>query len=211
MGFGRIQVADQLSCRNPRSGHSSDGITNRRASCFDLVSMPTAQIRKRELHAFSVHYSMATSKWVATLARPTFESSDEKRRCTTFSFTTEREARKFGKAYSPPKMMTGATTCVCCALPFDSEQNKGPFHCRNCGSQVCDSCSTRWSIRMVPKTYLQHSSSASTVRACKSCAWLSNAFCLALLRGNYDDALRCHETGNVNLRCTFADISREAM
>lgn len=209
--FSRIRIASNRS-RNPiRWGSSCQRNTPRRVSCFDPGFMPIEAIRKRELHAFSVHYSVATSKWIATLSCPTTERSDEKRRCTGFSFTTEREARKFAKAYSPPKMMTGATKCVCCYVPFDGELNSGPFNCRNCGSQVCDSCSTRWDVRMVPKTFLHHSNSATTTRACRSCDWLSNAFCMALLRGNYDDALRFHATGNINLRSTFADISREAM
>ena len=210
--FGGMRIGPDWSRHSPRwKSHSQRKNSPRQVSCFDPAFMPTEAIRKRELYAFSVHYSIATSKWIATLARPSPETSDEKRRCVGFPFTTEREARKFAKAYSPPKMLSGNTTCLCCATPFAGEQNKGPFNCRNCGSQVCDSCSTRWGVRMVPKTYLQHSHSASTVRACKSCDWLSNAFCMALLRGNYDDALRCHASGNINLRCTFADISKEAM
>lgn len=195
-----------------RRGHSSSNKgSTRRVSCFDSALMPTEAIRKRELHAFSVHFSISTSKWIATLARPTTDSSDEKKRCIGFPFVTEREARKFAKAYSPPKMMAGATTCTCCSVFFQPEQNIRAFNCRNCGSQICDDCSTRWGVGMVPKTYLHHSNSATTVRVCKSCDWLSNSFCLALLRGSYDDALLCHATGNINLRCTFANISREAM
>jgi len=194
-------------------GHSQQNMP-RRVSCFDVSLMPTDSIRKRELHAFSVHYSVATSKWIATLARPSGDSShqsDEKRRCVSFPFTTEGAAQKFAKAYSPPKMMTGAIRCICCSTPFNGEPKCRAFNCRNCGSQICDKCSTRWGIRMVPKTYLPYQNSAMTVRVCKSCDWLSNAFCMALLRGNYRDAVRLHETGNINLRCTFADISREAM
>lgn len=183
---------------------------NRRVSCFDAALMPVDSIRKRELHSFSVHYSLATSKWIATLVRP-LELCDEKRRCVSFSFATEREARKFAKVYSPPKMMTNASRCVCCSIPFSDDAKARPFNCRNCGSQVCDKCSTRWGIRMIPKTYLANPNSAMTVRVCKSCDWLSNAFCMALLRGSLPDALRFHATGNINLRCTFADISREAM
>jgi hypothetical protein len=192
---------------------------NRRVSCFDATRMPVDSIRKRELHAFSVHYSVATSKWIATLARARPDSehcsshsnSDEKRRCVSFPFTTEREARKFAKVYSPPKRQTNATACVRCNIPFSDEAKCRAFNCRNCGSQVCDKCSTRWGIRMIPKTYLNNPNSAMTVRSCKSCDWLSNAFCMALLRGSYHDASRFHATGNINLRCTFADISREAM
>lgn len=179
-------------------------------SCFDAALMPVDSIRKRELHAFSVHYSVATSKWIATLARP-HDNTEEKSRCVSFSFATEREARKFAKVYSPPKMMTDGIRCICCCAPFSDVSKCRPFNCRNCGSQVCDKCSTRWGTRMIPKTYLANAHAAMTVRVCKSCDWLSNAFCLALLRGSLEDALRFHSTGNINLRCTFADISKEAM
>jgi hypothetical protein len=66
---------------------------------------------------------------------------------------------------------------------------------------------------MIPKTYLSRDPSvaALTVRVCKSCDWLSNAFCMALLQGQKENAIRIHETGNINLRCTFADIHKEAM
>lgn len=185
---------------------------SRQVSCFDAALMPVDSIRKRELHAFSVHYSLATSKWIATLARPYDNTgTDEKRRCVSFPFPTEREARKFAKVYSPPKMMTNGTHCVCCFAPFSEVSKCRPFNCRNCGSQVCDKCSTRWGIRMIPKTYVGTAHAATTVRVCKSCDWLSNAFCMALLRGSLEDAHRFHSTGNVNLRCTFADISKEAM
>jgi hypothetical protein len=66
---------------------------------------------------------------------------------------------------------------------------------------------------MLPKTYLNRDAmtTALTVRVCKSCDWLSNAFCMALLQGQKDNAIRIHESGNINLRCTFADIHKEAM
>jgi hypothetical protein len=199
-----------ISSGNPAP--TSDGMRrNRRISCFDASLMPTQSIRKRELHAFSVHFSVATSKWIATLSRPLeghTTRTDEKRRCVSFSFNTERLARKFAKVYTPPKMMTCAT-CVCCSVPFNTKCRS--YHCRNCGAQVCDKCSARWGIRMIPKTYLTIPNSSLTVRVCKSCDWLSNAFCMALLQGKYEHALSFHATGNVNLRCTFADISKEAM
>ena len=187
---------------------------SRRVSCFDASLIPANAIRKREVHAFSIHYSVATAKWIATLARPGDGASvhpvEDKRRCVSFSFQTEQEARKFALVYSPPKMMTGARKCVICSVDFNSKCRS--CHCRNCGASVCEKCSTRWGIRMIPKTYLQTSkSSPLTVRVCKSCDWLSNAFCMALLQGKYEDALALHDSGNINLRSSFADIHREAM
>jgi hypothetical protein len=189
------------------------GRNSRRISCFDASLIPENAIRTRELYAFSVHYSVATSKWIATLARPTegnHQYAEEKRRCVSFPFSTEREARKFAKTYSPPKMMTEATKCVICNVDFDGKCRS--FNCRNCGACVCDRCSTRWGARMIPKTYHNNMQAASlTVRACKSCDWLSNAFCMALLQGKYEHAVKFHATGNVNLRSNFADIQKEAM
>lgn len=200
-----------------------------RISSFDISLLPSDAIHRRELHAFSVHYSIATSSWIATIVRPKDAtsstagtnpeddpSSGNKRRCTSFSFPTEREARKFAKVYSPPKLMTCATRCGCCNVGFavgGTNHNRcKSFHCKNCGVQICDKCSTRWGVRMLPKTYLNRDAqTALTVRVCKSCDWLSNAFCMALLQGQKENAIRIHESGNINLRCTFADIHKEAM
>ena len=67
---------------------------------------------------------------------------------------------------------------------------------------------------MMPKTYFQHQNlqiTPLTVRVCKSCAWLSNAFCMALLQGNHAHVVSLFNSGNVNLRSAFADIHKEAM
>lgn len=206
-------MTSSLNASIPIAGADAEETMGRsnRVSCFDVSLMPAESIRKREVESFSIHYSIATSKWIATIARPSNNpiNQEEKKKCVSFPFTSEREARKFAKVYSPPKMMTGATKCVCCSVPFEGKCKS--HHCRNCGAQVCDRCSTRWSVRMVPKTYLSNHNAPLTVRACQSCDWLSNAFCMALLQGNYDDAVRFHSSGNVNLRCTFADIHKEAM
>ncbi|KAL3919838.1 MAG: hypothetical protein SGILL_003549 [Bacillariaceae sp.] len=171
---------------------------------------------------------MATASWIATIARGAqnngsnmaSSNGEETKRCTSFQFANEREARKFAKVYSPPKMSAGATKCVCCSVEFTDASGVGAdgikqkecrsFHCKNCGAQICEKCSHRWGIRMLPKTYISGATSL-TIRVCKSCDWLSNAFCMALLQGQYDNALLIHESGNLNLRCTFADISKEAM
>jgi len=198
--------------------------SRRTVSCYDASRMPEGAIRKRELHSFSVHYSMAsfsvhysmaTAKWVATLVRPsnTNDSSSGSAvggpgRCASFSFTSEREARNFAKCYSPPKMVQGATTCLICSAAFGRKLRS--CNCRNCGSAICDKCSCRWGIKMVPRTFLP-SISSLTVRVCKSCDWLTNAFCMALLQGNYANAVKLHEAGNINLRNSFADINKEAM
>jgi hypothetical protein len=191
-------------------------VTSMRRPCnvsiFDPSVMPSNAIRKRDIHSFSVHHVVATSKWIATLVRPGDGSQSSegghRPRCVSFAFNTEREARKFAQAYSPPKM-AGGVKCLICSIQFNSKHCA--CSCRNCGASVCDKCSARWGSRMIPKTFLNNPITSLTVRVCKSCVWLSNAFCMALLQGKYENALKFHETGNVNLRCSFADIHKEAM
>lgn len=64
---------------------------------------------------------------------------------------------------------------------------------------------------MIPKTYVHSAYQPQVVRVCSSCQWLSNAFCLALLKGCYHDAVAIYESGNVNLRTSFAGIRGESM
>jgi len=45
---------------------------------------------------------------------------------------------------------------------------------------------------MIPKTYLVYPT--TWLRVCRACDWLSNAFCMALLQGRYEDAIRIHST-----------------
>mmetsp|Transcript_33589 Transcript_33589/g.79208 ORF Transcript_33589/g.79208 Transcript_33589/m.79208 type:complete len:385 (+) Transcript_33589:122-1276(+) len=181
-----------------------------RLSSFDISLLSNQSIRKRELYEFSVHYSVSSSSWVARITT-SCNSEESGRRCLSFSFATENEGRKFAKAYSPPKMVTNLLRCFCCSAKFGNK--RAPFSCKNCGVQTCESCSRRWGVRMIPKTYLGGSMNATstTVRVCKSCDWLSNAFCMALLQGQHNNAVLIHATGNINLRCAFADIHKEAM
>jgi len=177
-----------------------------RISSFDISHLSDKTIRKRVLHEFSVHYSVPTSSWITRIS---FSVDQNKRKCLSFSFATETDARKFGKAYSPPKKVTGEPRCACCTIKYGSPLS----NCVNCGVQMCVNCSRRWGVGMVPKTYLygkKHAPS-NTVRVCKSCDWVSNAFCMALLQGQHNNAVLIHAKGNINLRCTFADIQQEAM
>lgn len=178
-------------------------------SSFDISHLGGKISRKRELHEFSVHYSVSTSSWVTRIVG--FSADENKRKCLSFSFATEADGRKFGKAYSPPKKVTGSLRCACCSAKFGHKVASS--HCKNCGVQMCNGCSRRWGVGMLPKTYLsgQHYAPSSTVKVCKSCHWQSNAFCMALLQGQHNNAVLIHAKGNVNLRCTFADIQKEAM
>lgn len=180
-------------------------------SNFELALMPVNKIRRRELHQHSVHYSLPSSCWIATIMRLDHRPGDSRPRSpyVQYEFATEGEAKKFCKAYSPPKMVENAVKCFTCDDPFSAKSRQ--FNCRNCGVCVCEKCSTRWSSRMIPKTYLNSACQPQVVRVCSSCQWLSNAFCLALLKGSYHDALEIQATGNVNLRSSFASIGGESM
>mmetsp|Transcript_7541 Transcript_7541/g.9850 ORF Transcript_7541/g.9850 Transcript_7541/m.9850 type:complete len:447 (-) Transcript_7541:370-1710(-) len=175
---------------------------------FSLSSMPRDKIAKRTLYPWSVHHSVATSNWISTISRPIVSENviqTNKLRYVQFVFKTEREARKFCKSYAPPKMTAVSDgKCHLCG-------KRGCFrHCKNCGVCCCEQDLTRWSTRMIPKTYLTVES-GKVVRVCKTCDWMSNSFCMSLLQGRHDDALELFETGNINLRTCFADIHREAM
>eukprot|EP00566_Odontella_aurita_P015936 CAMPEP_0113578702 /NCGR_PEP_ID=MMETSP0015_2-20120614/29642_1 /TAXON_ID=2838 /ORGANISM="Odontella" /LENGTH=284 /DNA_ID=CAMNT_0000482565 /DNA_START=177 /DNA_END=1031 /DNA_ORIENTATION=- /assembly_acc=CAM_ASM_000160 len=45
-----------------------------------------------------------------------------------------------------------------------------------------------------------------TVKVCKSCNFLTGTFRRALTDGNYDEAVTLYNTGNINLRCPFANV-----
>lgn len=175
-------------------------------SRFDVSFIPeNLHVRKLEQH--SVHYNPSTRLWVATVARPERIESSAGKKTVSFKFKGEREAKKFAQAYSPPKIMPLAAACQVCASSFNNRLKS--CSCRNCGVCICEKCSTRWSIRMLPKTY--YTQQTTTVRVCTSCDWLSNAFCMSLLHGKYDDTIKIFESGNVNLRTSFASINGEAM
>ena len=184
-----------LSSMTPSS--TSTAPRPRVVSDFDISRMPV--IHQRNLHGWSVHRSHATGKYIATVARYTTPNNDlnyspiYKLKHMQYPFPTEREARKFCKAYSPPKLVTGNVDgCLLCHATIPSSSSAPRRHCRNCGAVICERCTQRWGVQMVPKTYVPQMS--STVRVCKSCHWLSNAFCMALLQARYQDALRLYET-----------------
>ena len=174
-------------------------------SLFQIDRLDGMPISKRTLNPFSVHYSLSSSCWIATI---TYESHGESRNKTTcFNVSSEGEAKKFCLAYSKPKQLPTSSHCFICKDEYTAKIR--PCHCRNCGVCICEKCTTRWGARMIPKTYVSHA--FHTVRVCTSCDWLSNAFCLALLQGRHDDAIKIFGTGNVNLRSTFAAIRGESM
>jgi len=205
----RSNPNDRNGASIPDNGVASGNTTRRQVSTFDISHLSDQPIRTRELHEYFVHYSASTSSWTTRIA--SCGAEDRRRDYLNFSFPREEDGRKFGKAYSPPKMMSGSNRCACCSVRLNA--NSTCSSCKNCGVQVCESCTRRWGVNMIPTTYLGEArmSSSSTVRVCKSCDWLSNAFCMALFRGEHNNAVLLHATGNINLRCVFADIHKEAM
>jgi len=203
-----ISVSSGTSIPEPIEVVTANSPRRPRVSTFDISHLAGKSIRKRDLHTFSVHFNVPTSNWVTRIS---YSVDDTKRKCLSFSFPTENDARLFGKAYSPPKKVTGSQTCGGCPIKFTSKVASS--HCVNCGVQMCGNCSTRWGVGMIPKTYVfgKKYAPSSTVRVCKSCDWLSNAFCMALLQGQHNNAVLIHAAGNINLRCNFADIQKESM
>ena len=175
---------------------------------FDVAFMPQG-IQSRKLEQYSVHYNAGSRLFIATIVRPG-RAEGVLKTIISFKFPSEREAKKFAKAYTPPKWVPATAACQICSSTYNNGRISRPCSCRNCGACICDKCSSRWGIRMIPKTYVSQQS--LTVRVCTWCDWLSNAFCMTLLKGGtLQDAKSIFETGNVNLRTCFADINHEAM
>jgi hypothetical protein len=201
------------------------------SSEFDVSLMPQDRIVKRTLYPWSVHHSGETNTWIATISRPDplvnyslrpsdgqLPSSQPKLKYLQFSLPVEKEAKKLCRSYAPPKLEVLSCTSRCqhctasLSVPAGSTRVKN-HNCVNCGVLLCDkkTCMATWAPKMVPKTYLGAAYSCTFIRVCPSCDWLSNAFCLALLQGRYEDAMALHRSGNVNLRTAFAAIHGEAM
>lgn len=170
-------------------------------SDFDVSLIPINEINKRTLHPYSIHYS--NSGWTATLSRPdcSNQHNGHNMKYLHYSFPTETEARKFCKAYSPPKYhkvhIDENGKCMVCATNRIKIPSLSQHNCRNCGVIMCEVCTRRWGIRMIPRTYHYsngQSNTKHTVRVCKSCDWLSNSFCMSLLQGRYNDAVTLFDT-----------------
>ena len=195
-GESFLSSADPVMALPGMTNPASTAPRPRVVSDFDMSRMPV--IHQRNLHPWSVHRSITTGKYVATVARYITSSTSNvglnhsmfKVKHMQFPFPAEREARMFCKAYSPPKLSTEVASCLVCRTTMCAASTRR--HCRNCGAGICERCTERWGVRMVPKTYVPQI--ATTVRVCKSCHWLSNAFCMALLQGRYQDAIRLYET-----------------
>lgn len=207
-----MQANKKIKLRRQSAAAAVASTSDPAHSLFQIDSLHTMRIQKRILNPHSVHYSLSSSCWIATitLSQSQTETNGEINKTACFEFRSEGEAKKFCKSYSKPKTLPVSPSCFLCEDAFTEKLR--PCHCRNCGVCICsEKCTARWGSRMIPKTYIHSAYQPKTLRVCKSCDWLSNAFCLALLQGRYRDAIQLHATGNVNLRTSFADIRGEGM
>jgi len=148
--------------------------------------------------------------WVVTITTNQVSKHDGK--CMkAFPCKSEEEALATGEAFAPPKMRhkidDSKFRCTICLAKFAVLRRS--HNCRNCGCCICSACSITWPCKMLPDTY--NFKEESNVRVCSSCEWLKESFRRALLEGKFNDALSLYKTGNVNLRCTFANAKGEVI
>ena len=99
-----------------------------------LAHMPGPnRIVPRTLHPWSVHAG-TRNQWMVTLGLPipttTTTTTPQPSHSSTalryvqYEFATEREARKFGKAYAPPKLQTQRGGCVLCQAEQEEQEEE---------------------------------------------------------------------------------------
>lgn len=165
------------------------------------------RLRTRELTTVYVNKSKSTDLWICRINVENPKNKD-KQSVKAFSFPSETEARETAYVNAPPKMIKGfqeMTNCFCCEAGF-SKLYRRPVNCRNCGVCVCKSCSVSWDKSMLPDTY--NTKNCRTVKICMTCDFLNTTFRHALLGGDLMAAKNIYMTGNINLRCAFANVKR---
>lgn len=80
-------------------------------SSFQVEMMPVNHIRRRDLYPYSVHYSLPSSCWIATIVRRYLGNSavgeaNNKPRYSQFEFASEGEAKRFCKGILTPGIPT---------------------------------------------------------------------------------------------------------
>lgn len=169
-------------------------------------------IRPRTLLPWSVIFSPSSRMWVATLqtnqkALDGNNVAEASRSLRAFSLPTEKQAICLAKSWTPPRMLPFSEAKECHIGQTKFALLRRPCHCKNCGVVVCRDCTVQWPSKMLPDTY--NRKDAGSLNVCKSCDWLSNAFRLALLEGNFDQAVALFETGNVNINSPFGNVKGE--
>lgn len=199
----RNQCVDSTSMMSYGSGSGSGSGSVCDDSSFSSTKLPSV-FRTRNLLPTSVYHNNATGIWITTInmsQKETVNKSNAAKYLKAFSFQTEHEARESAYANAPARMLPFVEHpfCFICCAQFSVF--KRASHCRNCGVCICSTCSTSWKRVCVPETY--NIKGEASIRICKSCDALSKQFRTALLEGNFDNALKIYNSGNVNLRCPF--------
>ncbi len=165
------------------------------------VVLPSV-IHTRELLETSVYNNEATGIWITTInmsQKERVNKANAGKYLKAFSFQTQNEAIESAYANAPPKMLPfdEYPFCFLCSAQFSVF--KRASHCRNCGVCICNGCSVSWNKVNIPETY--NIKGETSIKVCKSCDSVSNLFKTALLEGNYANAIKIYNTGNINLRC----------
>ena len=161
---------------------------------------PDLKLYKRNLATAFVAKNKQTNLWITSI-----DSQNDGQK-QSYSFLSEDDAKECAYANSPPKLVPFSETSACflCDEPFHSLRRRA-MHCKNCGVCICKSCSNSWDKEMIPESF--NIKKSSKVVVCKTCDFLVNAFRGALLDGQYKTALKIFMTGNINLRCPFANVN----
>ena len=172
----------------------------------------SASVFPRTLLPSSVIYSDATKSWVATIntnqkALETNNVQESSKSLRAFSVPSKKQAICLARAWSPPKMHSFSENPKCSICEVKFAVFRRASHCRNCGVCVCASCSIQWPSKMLPATY--NIKKEGFLNVCKACDMLSSNFRLALLDGDFDQALALFSTDNVNLTVPFANVKGE--
>jgi len=169
---------------------------------FQIESFPS-----RELLPSSITYNETQDSWMISLTiLDTQNERESLQSVRAFSASTEEQAMCIRQTLSPPVMhpVEFSTECCICRVEFYPVM---PCHCRNCGFCICNSCAVQWPSKMLPETY--NVKNDDFVKVCKGCDWLCSTFRRALQEGDFNKAIDCYMTRNINLTTPFANIKGE--
>ena len=205
----RRQNLQNVKPRNVRERIFGDSAGGSR----DIGSSPEDFIRKRDHLPWTVKQNF-TDEWVASIqtnqklwekSRNDQESLEQVRAKHKFSFRTEKEAYEAGQAMATPMMQSINENPICYICTSKFAVLNRPQHCKNCGVVVCSKCVCHWASSRLPDTY-QKVKGANCV--CLACDWSSKHFQGALLKGDYEKAIKLYEGGNINLRNPYAPLKK---
>jgi len=210
MGTSLTAMREKIFGESPSNPRNNVGCNQDYADTLKMV-------QRRKLSNYTVLPTTA-GKWLLTISNPnnyhngnSSGNDGSGNTMKAYSFATEEEAKSAGAALAPPLMTSKKnelnSRCTVCDKKF--AVLKRPHHCRNCGSCVCSSCSVHWPSKMAPDTY--NFRNERTVRVCNTCEWVKESFRRALIEGDMERSISMFETGNVNIRCAFANVKGDIM